>query len=215
MTKAKTFRLLVLRHGNTFEANQIATQVGSKTDMSLTEKGLNQAKQFLALLKKDQLSPFAIYSGSLQRQSTTAKLIQEAFPQAGLYTHQDALDEIDYGAWEGLTTEEIKAKWPNEYEHWVSQATWPNKIFQSSLEKHQQALQTWLEHIASNVPENGLVVAVSSNGIIRFMLQWIPTLWNNLVSEQKIETYKVGTGCYCDLRFKGLVPEIAGWNLKP
>lgn len=211
----KKFRLLVLRHGNTFEAHQTATQVGCKTDMMLTEKGLTQAKQFLEMLRQKQLSPFAIYSGSLQRQSKTAHIIHEAFPKANLFTHQNALDEIDYGDWEGLSAEQIKSMWPNEYEKWVSQANWPSNVFQSSFEKHQQALQTWLNDIAANVPENGLVVAVSSNGIIRFMLQWIPTLWNSLIADKKMDTYKVGTGCYCELHFDGLVPEIVGWNLKP
>ena len=213
--KDKRFTLIVLRHGNTFEANQVATQVGCKTDLPLTEKGLSQAQHFTTLLQQKGLSPNRIYCGALQRQSKTANIIKAAFPDAALFEKQPSLDEIDYGAWEGLTTDQIKAQWANEYENWVAQAQWPNSLFGASLSKHTQALNQWLTEMAQAVPDNGLIVAVSSNGIIRLMLQWLPQLWDNLVKEKKMESYKVGTGNYCEFSFEGLIPSVQAWNVKP
>ncbi len=211
----KRFRLMVVRHGNTFEANQVATQVGAKTDMALTEKGLAQAQAFADLLLEKGLRPQAIYSGSLQRQSKTANILTNTFPQAALITHTPALDEIDYGAWEGLTLEEITQRWPAEYGAWHTQGIWPNAIFGQSLEYHLSALNKWLLTVSEQVTEGGLIVAVSSNGIIRFLLQWVPGLWQSIVNEKKINDYKVGTGNYCELVFEGLTPKIESWNVKP
>ncbi len=213
--KDKRFTLIVVRHGNTFEANEIATQVGCKTDLPLTEKGLSQAQSFTTLLQQKGLNPSRIYCGALQRQSKTAHIIKASFPQASLFEKQNALDEIDYGAWEGLSTDQIKAQWANEYENWVAQAQWPNHIFGASFDQHTQALNQWLQELAKTTPDNGLVVAVSSNGIIRLMLQWLPALWENLILDKKMESYKVGTGNYCEFSFEGLTPRILGWNLKP
>ena len=215
MNETKSFRLLLLRHGNTFEAGQTAVQVGCQTDMPLTEKGLSQAQLFTDLLKQQELLPNAIYSGSLQRQTQTADILHKSFNQATLIKQQNALDEIDYGLWEGLTAEEIQAKWPNESKAWHEQARWPESVFKTQLQDHQIALKQWLMDVSQQVPENGLVVAISSNGIIRLMLQWIPQLWNILVYERKMDTYKVGTGHYCDLTINNLVPSINAWNIKP
>ncbi len=215
MSENKSFRLMLLRHGNTFEAGETAVQVGCQTDMPLTEKGLLQAQLFADLLKQQELIPTYIYSGSLQRQTKTADIVHQSFNTATLIKQQSALDEIDYGVWEGLTTEQILAKWPAEYKAWHEQARWPDNIFKTQLEDHRTALKLWLTQVSQVVPENGLVVAVSSNGIIRLMLQWIPDVWNMLVYEKKMDTYKVGTGHYCDLTIKDGVPTIMAWNIKP
>ncbi len=206
---------MLLRHGNTFEAGETAVQVGCQTDMPLTEKGLLQAQLFTDLLKQQKLIPNAIYSGSLQRQTQTADIVHQSFNHATLIKQQNALDEIDYGLWEGLSADEIHAKWPSEYKAWQEQARWPENVFNTQLQDHQIALKQWITQVSQVVPENGLVVAVSSNGIIRLMLQWIPEQWNMLVYEKKMDSYKVGTGHYCDLTINNLVPTINAWNIKP
>src|SRR4029078_11024943 len=34
-------------------------------------------------------------------------------------TIKDGLKEIDYGEWEGLRQDEVKARWPEAFEHWA------------------------------------------------------------------------------------------------
>ena len=43
MIGKEPIRLILVRHGNTFEAGQKCVKVGSKTDMPLTAQGLRQA----------------------------------------------------------------------------------------------------------------------------------------------------------------------------
>jgi broad specificity phosphatase PhoE len=57
---------------------------------------------------------------------------------AKLHLNEPALNEIDYGLWEGLSTEQITAKWPAEYEEWNDQAVWPTHIFNGSFSECRQ-----------------------------------------------------------------------------
>lgn len=211
----KSFRILLLRHGNTFEQNEIPYQIGCQTDLPLTEKGLSQAQQFTHFLQDLSTSPYAIYCGSLQRQIQTASVLHRHFPEAKLNTHQSALNEIDYGQWEGLTQEAIQAKWPQEYLDWSEQGMWPQSVFHSHKQFHLDALQKWLSNINETAPNNALIVAISSGGIITLLLNLMPQLWDSLVSNRKMKDYKVGTGHYCDVVFDNFIPTIQSWNSRP
>ena len=62
-------RLILMRHGNTFEAGQTPVQVGTRTDLPLTAQGLAQAKEMLNYLTAEGISPEAIFAGKLKRHS--------------------------------------------------------------------------------------------------------------------------------------------------
>jgi probable phosphoglycerate mutase len=99
-------RLLLLRHGET-EWSLSGRHTG-RTELELTETGLEQAK--LAADVLDVLSldnPFVI-SSPRRRAQITAEL-------AGLKVDEvsDLLSEWDYGAYEGLTTAEIRKTVPD------------------------------------------------------------------------------------------------------
>jgi broad specificity phosphatase PhoE len=99
-------RLLLLRHGET-EWSLSGRHTG-RTELELTETGLEQAK--LAADVLDVLSldnPFVI-SSPRRRAQVTAEL-------AGLKVDEvsDLLSEWDYGAYEGLTTAEIRKTVPD------------------------------------------------------------------------------------------------------
>lgn len=215
MTQGKSFRLILLRHGNTFNDNEIPYQVGLKSDLPLTETGRLQASQFTNYLKTQSTPPFAIYSGALVRQSKTASILHQAFPGSVLYRGEQAFDEIDYGAWEGLTVEEIEAKWEPEYHAWQNRAVWPQRIFGQDLSFHLTKLKAWLDNLQQMTPDNTLVIAISSQGIIRLLLTFIPNLWDKIVSEKAMGDYKVGTGRYCELQITSGKLSIVSWNQKP
>lgn len=208
-------RLRLVRHGNTFNDNEMPYQVGLKSDLPLTEKGVLQAHLFKDHLQSQHETPYAIYSGSLKRQTEAATILHQAFPRAALHTHECAFDELDYGLWEGLTTEEIKAKWPQEYRAWQDEANWPKGILGQTIEHHLSLLKAWLDHLREKVPNDALIVAVSSQGIIRLMLHFIPELWSTLVHEKRMGEYKVGTGHYCDLILTPSALSIQSWNQRP
>jgi broad specificity phosphatase PhoE len=195
-------KIFLLRHGNTFNAGEVAYQIGSRTDLPLTEKGIQQAKQFANHLQQRGISPTAIYSGTLQRQTQTAHTIHTFFPHVPLFINEVAFNEIDYGAWEGLTSDAIESKWPKEYRAWQEEGIWPSPIFLTRWEDHIALLKKW----GQKIQENALII--SSNGILRLMLHFV--LNNDKTAD------KVSTGHYCELVFdQHFQATIESWNRKP
>lgn len=183
--------LILMRHGNTFEKDEIPRQIGARTDLPLTDFGENQARQMAKALKVNQ--PKAIFAGNLKRQMQSATIIAEELHLKVQYT--PALTEIDYGLWEGLSAEQIQQKWPQEYVEWNEKAKWQSHIFVGSFEKHQNALTEWLKSLREIFP-NQLVFGVTSNGLLRFF-----------------HKEKVKTGHFCKLILHPTRVEICNWNM--
>lgn len=193
-------RLFLVRHGNTFEADQVPTQVGAATDLPLTSTGRAQAQLLADHFKK--INPVAIYSGSLKRQMETAEIIA----CGKKIINEPALTEIDYGPWEGLTSEEILAKWQNEYANWTKHSLWPENIFKGSLQNHLLKITKWLHLLRQKYSPGDSVIGITSNGLIR--------LFYSLVSENgmKPEDLKVKTGNFCELYLFPDSIKIKSWN---
>ncbi len=184
-----------MRHGNTFEAGQTPLQVGARTDLPLTSYGLLQAEQMVKYLMAKKISPKAIYAGSLKRQTQSAEIIAQSF---GLRLEEaPALNEIDYGLWEGLPSEEIGLKWAKEYREWNEEGKWQSHIFKGSYQNHFNALIGWLERL-KEIHEGETVFAVTSNGLLRLF-----------------KNEKVKTGHFCELLLDQGEIHLSQWNQKP
>jgi len=202
-------RLFLLRHGNTFEAHQTPTQVGAASDLPLTAQGCAQAEHFANYLQAEGVRPQAIYAGSLQRQTKTAHLVQQRMaPPPALYLQQRALTEIDYGPWEGLTSEEIVTKWPEAYKGWTEQGLWAEGIFGRTLQEHREEIDRFLEHLQKSYTSHDTLVAVTSNGVMRFFYAYGLDKW-------KMENVKVKTGHFCELVLSPHSVKIIQWNVDP
>ena len=106
-------RLIIIRHGET-EWNRLRRTQGT-TDTALSVRGRRQAKRLGARLSGAGLR--CVYSSPLCRAKETAAAIALASPAARLEL-APALVEIRFGAWEGLTFEEIATRYPQELELW-------------------------------------------------------------------------------------------------
>lgn len=95
-------RLILIRHGQT-QWNSEKRYIGL-TDQGLNEKGKSQALGLATALQ--ETNPSAIYSSTLKRARQTASIISRACKIKPKLIA--GLDEIDFGAWEGLTLDEIK-----------------------------------------------------------------------------------------------------------
>src|ERR1044071_3987785 len=99
--------LIIARHGNTFSPTDTVTYVGARTDLSLVESGIEQAKALGRYLKENKLIPDVVYASALTRAQETAKLaIKESGVSNPLYT-LDIFNEIDYGPDENKPKEDI------------------------------------------------------------------------------------------------------------
>ncbi|WP_409430196.1 acid phosphatase [Mycobacterium sp. SMC-16] len=99
-------RLLLLRHGQT-EWSRSGRHTG-RTDLELTEEGLQQARSAASALAELKLADPLVISSPRRRAVVTAEL-------AGLDVAEttELLGEWDYGDYEGLTTPQIREQVPD------------------------------------------------------------------------------------------------------
>ncbi|MCQ4121421.1 acid phosphatase [Rhodococcus tibetensis] len=99
-------RIVLLRHGETEWAR--AGKHTGRTDISLTDVGEEQARKLGPAVDALGLRDPLVIVSPRRRAQETAQL-------AGLKIHRtwDALTEWDYGAYEGLTTPDIRQKVPD------------------------------------------------------------------------------------------------------
>lgn len=211
-------RVFAVRHGNTFTAEDTPVWVGKSTDLALTEEGRRQAERLGSFLKHKAVVPKAVYSGELKRQREAADII--AALAGGERVISPAFDEIEYGPWEGRTSEEIQRQWSEEFLRWNTEGVWPENVFGGSMELHMQRLKTWISLIQAVYPPGATIVVVSSNGVLRLFQRLDSAAWQRLAKASKIMELKVKTGNYCELyidseQAQAAVKNIACWNMKP
>lgn len=104
--------LLMWRHGQTdYNAN---LRIQGQIDIPLNDTGLAQAQAAAVELAKEPI--VRIVSSPLARALGTAAPVAKLL---GLPVETDIrLQERDFGQWEGLTGEEIKAGWPDDFTSW-------------------------------------------------------------------------------------------------
>lgn len=198
-------RLILIRHGNTFEEGQTPLQVGAQTDLPLTAAGRMQAESAARYFLKEKIEPAAIFAGKLKRQTESAAILGLLLG-APIEYGTEALTEIDYGPWEGLSSQEIAAKWPSAYEAWTKEGIWAEGIFGGDLQTFQLRLKNWLAEIESRFPGK-TIAAVTSNGTLRFL--------SSLQNEVNLPDPKVKTGHFCEAYLKQGIFSILRWNVKP
>lgn len=100
-------KIIFVRHGQT-EWNVLGRYQG-QTDIALSPLGIEQAEKLAAHFPVDKVE--AVYSSDLVRAMTTARCVADRF---GLTVEpRPELRELNFGDWEGLTYDEIVAKWPD------------------------------------------------------------------------------------------------------
>jgi alpha-ribazole phosphatase len=105
-------RVYLMRHGEV--ANGGEKRYNGHIDVDITQKGVDQMHRLAEMLDGKSLA--AVYSSDLIRSEKGARIIAT---KAGLsHTSVRELRERSVGAWEGLTAEEIKQRYPEEYTAW-------------------------------------------------------------------------------------------------
>lgn len=201
-------RLFIVRHGNTFEPNETPCYVGSQIDLNLAKKGYEQAENLGKYFSQNKIHE--IYSGSLKRQLQTAQKIKELAKIESEIKVVYALDEINYGSWEGKTVDEIIKNNIDGYKDWESKAIFPSE-FEDDFDSRIELISIWLKMLLESENEN--ILAVSSNGIIKMML-YFTRIWNKVVSEERISEFKVRTGNFVEIEL-GESNRIVSWNVEP
>ncbi len=110
-----TLRLILIRHG--LSSFNLQNRIQGRNDLSkLTEDGIVQAKKSGQELK--DISIQGVYSSPLQRAAdTTKELIKCREDQLNIIYNKNLL-EVDLAQWSGMTTEQVKSEFPEQYLIW-------------------------------------------------------------------------------------------------
>ena len=138
---------------------------GRALDPDLTTDGLAMAESFCTAYRDEQWT--AIYSSPLKRAVTTALPLAHALDKR--IETRDALAEIDYGAWDGLTAEVVARRWPMEHERWVADPAWNPPTGGETAVALAQRMTSVVEEITS-AHLDGNVLVVSHKAAIRVLL---------------------------------------------
>ena len=139
----------------------MAKRAQGHADIALTDEGRRQAIH--AANELAHLDLAAVYSSDLERALHTAKVIAETH---GLEVTVDPdFREIDQGEWEGLTVDEIRSRWPEEWgpaRHYSARpgGETPHQVRERALKALRRAAEAH--------PDSTIVV-VSHGGTIRWL----------------------------------------------
>lgn len=197
--------VILCRHGNTFEKGEKVVMVGAREDLPLTAQGIEQAHALGKALAAASVIPARILSGPLKRTKVFAEVLQAETSASAVVEIDSRLCEFDYGAWSGLSNEEIVAISGKEnLDAWQERSVRPPGVpFTPSQEVAREEANALLQGLESC---NGACVVVTSNGRLRELGRIISTMG---------QSFKVGTGHACVLVREGGAWKIVGWNLGP
>nr|WP_202122044.1 histidine phosphatase family protein [Streptomyces sp. BA2] len=148
------------RHGQT--SWNLERRFQGSTDIELTDTGVGQARRAARLLAS--LKPDAIVASDLKRAAATAN---ELAALTGLaVTHEEGLQETYAGEWQGLTHDEIIARFGDQYTAWKRGEAVRRGGGELETEVADRAAPIVLRH-AEKLPEDGTLVVVSHGGTIR------------------------------------------------
>ncbi len=153
----------LIRHGET-DFNKKRFFYG-KADVSINETGKEQAALLHQLMKGRNIS--RVYTSQLKRTQETAAII---FPDHTPIAYK-ALNERDFGLWEGRTANEIQAAFPLVWEEWLER---PFEVTPSKAEPFDKFKErVW--SIAKEIREtaDSEIVIVGHLGVLRLIYQFL------------------------------------------
>lgn len=153
----------LIRHGET-DFNKKRFFYG-KADVSINETGKEQAALLHQLMKGKSIS--RVYTSQLKRTQETAAII---FPDQNPTAYK-ALNERDFGLWEGRTANEIQAAFPLVWEEWLESPFEVTPSKAEPFEKFKERVWSIVQEIRERAdPE---IVIVGHLGVLRLIYQFL------------------------------------------
>ena len=103
-------RIVLVRHGET--VGQSSIRYYGATDVALSDRGREQVREAALALPGDAFD--LVLTSPLSRAWESARMLAPN----GSVRILDEFREIDFGRWEGLTADEIRARDPIRYQDW-------------------------------------------------------------------------------------------------
>lgn len=151
-------KIILIRHGETNW--NLTGRYQGQTDIALSEKGLSQVKYVADRLYREAID--AVYSSDLDRAYQTAKGI--AVKHKLSVKKDERFREINFGAWEGLTYDEIQAKWPNELKLFFSTTSQAEIPDGEKITMLAERVSAAIKQIVADNPDK--TIAIVAHGMV-------------------------------------------------
>lgn len=199
MTSERPGELVLVRHGET-EWSRSGQHTG-RTDIPLTDNGIEQAKRAGRYLA-DRTFALAL-SSPLQRARDTAALV-------GVDPDLDEdLYEWDYGAYEGLTTPQIKVLRHGPWDLWTDGVPAGDTPGENAAEVRVR-VERILDRARPVLADGHDAIVVAHGHVLRALgAAWIR------LAPQDGAVLKLGTASVSVLGYEHGRPVIDTWNLQP
>ncbi|KRE89030.1 hypothetical protein ASG87_05640 [Frateuria sp. Soil773] len=156
--------ILLIRHGEV--AGITPPRFRGREDLTLTPRGVRQAE-----LVRDAIAarwvPSAVYCSPLTRCVRTADTIAGAF-SLDARTHS-GLNDINYGAWQGMAVTEVAQRWPEDLQRWHGSPHTMRVPGGETLQEVQARAVDALQAIL-HAHSHGTVVLVAHDSVNRILL---------------------------------------------
>lgn len=207
-------RLVIARHGNTFNTGEIPTRVGLHTDIPLVEKGQEQARALGQNLMRRRLIPHVVFTSFLSRAVDTARLAMTQMSTGDIPTYQLGLfNEIDYGPDENQPEAMVIARVGEQaIDAWNTDAI-PPQGWRVDVDAIKKGWKNFAQHVLEDY-KGQTVLIVTSNGIARFA----PEITGDFDDFKQNYGIKLSTGAYGVLQHGGGEHDawdVTDWNFKP
>jgi alpha-ribazole phosphatase/probable phosphoglycerate mutase len=162
-TRPKPLRIHFVRHGSS--AWNDAHRIQGQLDPPLSERGREQAARLASRLRGCRYQGF--YTSDLSRARDTAAAIAREIGQEPVLLAE--LREVGLGEWEGLTRDEIVARYPAEWERWASDPNWDIVPGGEGAAAFEHRVGAVVDRLVAEHPA-GDVLVVTHGGVIQVAL---------------------------------------------
>jgi 2,3-bisphosphoglycerate-dependent phosphoglycerate mutase len=200
-----TTTLIIARHGNTFNLDQIPTRVGARTDLPLVESGEEQALRLGYHLKSQHIIPDLVFTSNLRRTIDTARLACVAMMCPAPNSQLTFLNEIDYGKDENMHESDVIARHGDlTLKRWDELGEMPD----GWSPRPDVIINSWKFFLDGCAKEhnNKTILLITSNGIARFALKH--------TENGDTIPMKLSTGAYGILKYNQKWT-VTDWNIRP
>ncbi len=200
-------KVIIVRHGNTFDKGDIVTRVGRRTDLALSESGKMQAIRLGSYLAKSYPKLDMVYTGTLKRTIETASLVLDQFRRQPKTTTSPDFDEIDYGPDENKPECEVVERIGKAALNAWNEDAIPPQGWQVDPGRIIEMWKNFFLSLANSCPGT-VTMVVTSNGIARFA----PFCLADPDGFRKKHTLKLSTCAFGEFQLEGNKWFCHTWN---
>jgi len=199
-------RIVICRHGNSFDKGDVVTRIGARTDLPLSISGIDQArgltKQFSSGTSGFEFK--LAFCSSLLRTYQTADFILTSGHDVKSLDILKFLTEIDYGVDENKPEEQVVARLGRDAITLWDEKAIPPEGWDVNPE---ELIQSWKDFFARYMDHEGDILVVTSNGIARFALDAVDEITTDAPR-------KLRTAAYGIIEIENGHSKLTAWDIR-